>query len=600
MTFTACGSSADSDTVTESTSAADSSETAETSSEENDSEDNESIIAKVTAVDGNIVTADIGDITSMSMNMGGGDAPDKPDGEAPDGENGGDAPEKPDGEAPNGENGGDVPDKPDGEDPDGENGGGDVPDKPDGGNGGGMGGGSVFEESGETVTFTLTDNTKVTLEYLQGSGEGTLDDIAVGTVIEFTLDDDGNALEVTVRNLNAGGGFGGSGEVTNGTSANTIDSDTSVDSENYSSSGDDENALRIDGVSCTLDNITVEKSGGNSSNTEDGDFYGQNAALLALNGAEVTITGANVTTDAVNGNGVFSYGEGTTVNIYDSVIRTSQNNSGGIQTTGGGTTNAYNLDIETSGNSAAAIRSDRGGGDVNVTGGTYVTNGTGSPAIYCTADISVSDADLTANRSEGVVVEGKNSVALTNCDLTSSMENTYNGDSDENIHAIMIYQSMSGDADVGKSYFTADGGSITSLAGDMFYITNTDCEISLKNVVFTLANDTFLRIEGNSSSRGWGTQGANGGDVVLSAEDQVISGNILVDSISSLAFTMSGSTSLDGAINPDGEGGTVDVVIEEGSTWNLTGDSYITSFDGDISQITSNGYHVYVNGEAIV
>ena len=132
-----------------------------------------------------------------------------------------------------------------------------------------------------------------------------------------------------------------------------------------------------------------------------------NAAFLAENGANITITGGEVTTDAVNGNGIFSYGNGTVVNVSGIKIRTSQRNSGGIQTTGGGVMNAENLDIETSGNSSAAIRSDRGGGTVTVKGGTYTTNGTGSPAIYSTADITVSDAALTANNSEGVVVEGK-------------------------------------------------------------------------------------------------------------------------------------------------------------------------------------------------
>ena len=115
---------------------------------------------------------------------------------------------------------------------------------------------------------------------------------------------------------------------------------------------------------------------------------------------------------------------------------------------------ASNLDVETQGNSAAAIRSDRGGGTVQVSGGSYVTNGTGSPAIYCTADITVSNAELTANASEGVVVEGKNSVSLKGCNMTASMENTYNGDSEENIHAIMIYQSMSGDAQLGAVSYT--------------------------------------------------------------------------------------------------------------------------------------------------
>lgn len=525
---------------------------------------------KVTAVDGNTITADEGDIVS-------GGAPGQP--------GDGSAPEKP-GDDSGGSGSGDgsgAPDKPDGE-------AGSAP--------GGMGG-STFEASGSSMTFTVTDDTSISVEFLQGSSDGTIDDIAVGSVLAVTLNDDGTAASVVVKNMNAGSGFGGSGEVTNGTSVNTISENTTESDTEYFSTGDDENALRVDSAEVTLTNITVNKSAGSSSNTEDGDFYGQNAGFLALNGARVTITDSTFNTGVVNGNAVFSCGEGTTVNISDSKIRTTERNSGGIQTTGGGTMNATNLDVQTEGNSSAAIRTDRGGGTVNVEGGKYVTNGTGSPAIYCTADITASNAELTANASEGVVVEGKNSVTLNNCTLTGNMENTYGGDSDENIHTIMIYQSMSGDADIGEAYFTAEGGSITGLSGDMFYVTNTDCTISLKDVAFTLANDTFLRVEGNSSSRGWGTEGANGGDVILTAEDQTIEGNILVDSISSLDMTMTNST-FSGAINPDGEGGTVKVTMDGGSTWSLTGDSYVTEFSGDVSQITSNGYHLYVNGEQIV
>ena len=584
-------------------------------SEENQSD---SVIVQVTAVEGDQITADVGTLTTASADASGNGAPggEAPSGEAPGGDDSGNgAPgEAPGGEAPSGEapggddsgNGapGEAPsgEAPGGEAPSGDNSGNGAPGEAPSGDapGGQMPGGSSFEASGESITFTLTDDTAITLEYLQGSGEGNADDIAVGSVLEVVLDEDNQAVSVTVRNLNAGGGFGGSGEVTNGTSTNTITEDTEVDSETYTSTGDDENALRVDGATVTLKDITIEKTAGSSSNTEDGDFYGLNAGLLVLNGATATITGATVNTSVTNGNGVFSYGEGTVVNISDSTIRTTENNSGGIQTTGGGTMNAANLDVETQGNSAAAIRSDRGGGTVKVDGGSYVTNGTGSPAIYCTADISVSDATLTANASEGVVVEGKNSVALTDCEVTGNMSNTYNGDSDENIHCIMIYQSMSGDADVGEATFSAEGGSITAKTGDMFYITNTDCEITLKDVAFTLANDVFLRVEGNSSSRGWGTEGANGGDVTLTADSQEFTGNILVDEISSLALTMKNGTSYEGAINPDGDGGTVDVTLDDNSTWTLTGDSYITSFDGDTSNITANGYHLYVNGEQVL
>ena len=474
---------------------------------------------------------------------------------------------------------------------------------------GGQGGMMGFTSSDAVITFSVTDATVITKQSGTDTSEVALSDIAADDILSVTLSNDNVAMTIVIQS--AGGGmpsgvqtgsqpganFGGSDTVTNGTAATTIDADSTISQQTYTSSGDDENALRIDGATVTLEDITVEKTGGSSSNTENGDFYGMNAGLLALNGATATISGATVTTNAVNGNGVFSYGTGTTVNISDSKIRTTMNNSGGIQTTGGATMNATNLDVETQGNSAAAIRSDRGGGDVNVTGGSYTTNGTGSPAIYSTADISVDGATLTANASEAVVVEGKNSVTLNNVTLTGNMQAST--DASENVHNIMIYQSMSGDAEVGHSSFTATGGSIIAKSGDQFYVTNTTCTISLTNVALTLANDTLLQVVGNNNSRGWGTAGANGGTCTFNASNQTMSGNIIVDDISSLDLSFADGSVYTGAINTSGAAGTVNVTLGSGCQWVLTGDSYISSFTGDVSGITTNGYTVYVDGTAI-
>lgn len=395
------------------------------------------------------------------------------------------------------------------------------------------------------------------------------------------------------------GGFGGSGTVTQGTSANTIDADSSVYTETYESDGDDENALRVDGAEVTLDDITVKKSGGNSSNTEDGDFYGQNAALLATNGATVSIRNARILSSAQNGNGVFSYGEGTTVNISDSVITTTADNSGGLQTTGGGTTNASDLTIETSGNSSAAIRSDRGGGTVNADGGSYTSNGLNSPAIYSTADITVKNAALTANNSEALVIEGQNSITLENCTVSGSMSE--NGTSaDENTHNVMIYQSMSGDAEVGTSNFSMTGGSLTGKNGDLFYITNTHSTITLSGV--TLNNEdnsaNLMTIAGNSASHGWGTAGKNGAQVELTADNQTLTGAITVDSISTLDLTLQNGSDFTGTLNivDNAEGGTAVennavVTIGAGCTWTLTGDCTLTS-------LTNNGT-INFNGHTI-
>lgn len=362
----------------------------------------------------------------------------------------------------------------------------------------------------------------------------------------------------------------------------------------------DENALRIDNATVTLDGITVDKSAGATSSTENGDFYGVNAALLATNGATVTIKNATVTSSAQNGNGVFSYGSGTTVNISDSTITTTADNSGGIQTTGGGTTNASNLTVDTSGNSSAAIRSDRGGGTVNVDGGSYTSNGYNSPAVYSTAAITIKDATLTANNSEALVIEGQNSIDLEDCTVSDNISDTKGTSSDENVHNVMIYQSMSGDADVGTSSFSMTGGSLTSNNGDMFYITNTDCILSLSGVdIVNKDSDAYLmNITGNSASHGWGTAGANGAQVTFTADDQTLEEDIRVDSISTLNMTLSGNSTFTGTINIDEneEGGeTVSdnavVTIEKGSTWTLTGDCTITSLTNN-GTINFNGYTI--------
>ena len=399
---------------------------------------------------------------------------------------------------------------------------------------------------------------------------------------------------------NVQGEFGGSGTVTQGTSATTITEDGTYSSTSYSSTGDDENALRVDGATVTLDSVTVDKSAGSSSNTEDGDFYGQNVALLATNGANVTIKNATVNSSAQNGNGIFSYGTGTTVNVSDSTITTTADNSGGIQTTGGGTTNAANLTVNTSGNSAAAIRSDRGGGTVVVDKGTYTSNGYNSPAVYSTADVTVSNATLTANNSESLVIEGKNSIKLNNCDVSGNMSSTEGSSSDENVHNVMIYQSMSGDAEVGTSEFDMTGGSLTGNNGDMFYITNTHSIINLSNVDITNkdADAYLMRVTGNSAARGWGKAGANGAQVEFTASNQTLNGDIAVDTVSTLNMTLTDSSDFTGTINiiDNAQNGTaVDnnavVTIDSDSTWTLTGDCTVTSLENN-GTINFNGHTI--------
>ena len=216
--------------------------------------------------------------------------------------------------------------------------------------------------------------------------------------------------------------------------------------------------------------------------------------------------------------------------------------------------------METSGNSSAAIRSDRGGGTVRVDGGTYTSGGYNSPAVYSTADITVKNAALTANHSEALVIEGKNSITLENCTVTGNMSDTQGASSDENVHNVMLYQSMSGDADVGTSTLSVTGGSLTGKNGDLFYVTNTHCVLTLTGVMLKQedADGALLRVTGNSASRGWGTAGANGAQVDFTADAQALEGDMIVDTISTLNMTLTGGSCFTGTVNivDNAEGGT--------------------------------------------
>ena len=365
--------------------------------------------------------------------------------------------------------------------------------------------------------------------------------------------------------------------------------------ETIENTADGEHAITADGEEASYANIAVVKTG--EADGDEADFYGENAAIFATNGATLTLSEITVDTDGKHANGVFSYGEGTTVNISDSVIETSGNCSGGLMTTGGGTMNATNLTIHTTRNSSAAIRSDRGGGTVNVTGGSYTTDGTGSPVIYSTADITVSDATMESTASQGVVVEGKNSVTLNNVNLTAN-NTTKNSDKSEWYQAVMIYQSMSGDAAEGLASFAMNGGTLTNLNGDVFFVNNTSATINLTGA--TIVNEDSAGVFLRAAAAGWGSEGSNGGHVTLNAAQQEINGDILVDEVSSLNLYLSKNSLFTGAINPSGATGEVHVEIEDGSTWTLTGDSYITSLTCSAGSINLNGYKLYVNGEEYV
>lgn len=311
------------------------------------------------------------------------------------------------------------------------------------------------------------------------------------------------------------GGFGGHGghgsrqKDTNYSGATTLTAAANESGKSYESTTSDECALMVSTKEAvTITQPTINKTG-DSDGGDNCSFYGVNAALLVKDGSSTTIKGGSISSSASGANGVFSYGgngghnggqgDGTTVIIEDTKITTTGNGSGGIMTTGGGVTKAKNLTVDTSGRSSAPIRSDRGGGIVTVEGGSYTSNGQGSPVIYSTADITVSDAVLTSNMSEGAVIEGKNSITLNNCQMTVS--NTRRNSHAQFLDGIMLFQSFSGDAATGNSHFTMNGGTLTNRQGHLIHVTNTNAIITLNGV--KLVNDDPAKVLLSVCADGW-------------------------------------------------------------------------------------------------
>lgn len=520
-------------------------------------------------------------------------------GEQPQGEENGEAPEKPEGEAPDGN--GDGQGTPDGEAP------------------------SMLDLTGEEQEITVTDSTVITKQSM-GGGQGasdvagqteeiTLDDIKEGDVVAITLDDDGNAATITVQSMDMGGGQGDPGGQASGVdsydAANEYSSDETVSDTTLESTGTDENAALVsNGAEVAFSNDAISRTSSDSQGGDNSSFYGVGAAVLATDGTAY-VKGSTVTTDSKGGAGLFAYGDGT-VYAADTDITTQQDTSGGIHAAGGGKLYAWDLNVETNGESSAAIRSDRGGGTMVVDGGTYTSNGVGSPAVYCTADIAVNNAELTANGSEAVCIEGLNSLRLYNSNLTGNMSDD---DQNDTTWTVILYQSMSGDSEVGNSTFQMDGGTITSKNGGLFYTTNTECTITLKDVDITYNDDNefFLQCTGNNNQRGWGQSGANGSDCNFTADSQDMKGNVIWDSISDLDFYMTNGSTLEGAFVNDesnagnGGDGYCNVVIDKDSTWTVTGDSIITSLsnagtitdaDGKTVSIVGTDGTTYVEGDS--
>ena len=316
----------------------------------------------------------------------------------------------------------------------------------------------------------------------------------------------------------------------------------------------------------TLDGVTVTRDSSDSTGGDSASFYGVGASVLTTGGS-VTVTGSTITSTANGAAGVFAYGDGAAV-VSGTVITTTGNCAGGTMV---------------------------------VEGGSYTSHGTGSPAVYVTADISIRGAALTATGSEALCLEGRNSVTLTDCTLSGAMKDDRQND---NTWTVILYQSMSGDSEAGLGRFEMSGGELISENGGLFYTTNTQSEFVLSDVTVTAADDCeyFLRCTGNSNQRGWGAAGSNGAICSFTAIRQAMNGDILWDSISELNLYVTEGSVLTGAVLDDescagiGGAGSCTMQLDASSAWIVTADSTLTNLCAEGAVTDAEGRMVSIVG----
>jgi len=343
--------------------------------------------------------------------------------------------------------------------------------------------------------------------------------------------------------------------------------------KSYAAASSDESVLMVyDGGAYSLtgnsgsDFAQLRKSGGDSTSTDDSNFYGLNAIVLAKGGGAISLRYCALGSSAEGANGAFAYGSGSSVTLKDCTIATTGDSSRGVDATYGGAVTISDSTIATQGAHCAALASDRYDGTapkVTATNVSGTTSGDGSPGIYCTGTFAVTGCTLSASGSEAAAIEGKNSITVTDSALTGSRK-----------WGVIIYQSTSGDSATGTGTFSMTGGTLTNKSsGPVFMVCDTAAVINLDSVTIDNAGGSGLLLRATSASSGddninssWGSLG---GTVTLNATNQTLTGAITRYSTAS----------------------NITLNLKSGSIWTLTADSTVDTLTVEAGAVINKNGH---------
>jgi hypothetical protein len=248
-----------------------------------------------------------------------------------------------------------------------------------------------------------------------------------------------------------------------------------------------------------------------------------------------------------------------------------------------------------------------------------------SAAIHATGPFRATGGSYSAQNAEAAVVEGSGSVTLNGTTLTGAA-----GDG----RGILLYSQSADPNSASTTRFAMTGGSIAyncPAAGSeaacsggnpangqnnpatVFSVANTTAELSLTDVTVTNDTATGAGSEGTLltaaalKSGTWGAAGADGGNVSFTAKGTSLAGDVAVDRISTAQLSLleddaGAGSSLTGTINGANTAKTVNLTLDNGSTWTVTGTSHLNSLAGldlkgtTVNNIDGGGHCVYYSG----
>ncbi|MBO6190309.1 MAG: hypothetical protein J6N92_05825 [Alloprevotella sp.] len=387
------------------------------------------------------------------------------------------------------------------------------------------------------------------------------------------------------------GGSGGSGGSSGGgTSTDAPDgayyvlsdgSTVTKTGETLSTSTSDYNVVQVTSGTLNLNTCVLTKTGDTS--RTDGDatsFYGTNSAVYAGgSNAVVNITDCTVTTNSKGSNAVFSY-NGATINIDGITIDNTSSVSRGLHCTYGGAIIASNVDITTRSETSSTIATDRGGGTVSVTGGTATAKGNNSAVLYSTGTITATNLTGVSEQGEIAVVEGDNGVVITDCTMTSGSSK----------RALMMLQSGSGDAEGTNAYITVSNSSL-NVTGESTPLcevpTLNNGTLTLTDVTLSVPSGVLMFVDYNTQ---WSTYGGYGHLILKTTQGSWgYTGSVDADSYSHATVEVGNGVTWRGTMDADNNAASATVTVDDGGTWVLTGNSYVSTLVNN-GTIYTNGY----------